>query len=175
MPTVGYNFMMTAPLMKLTIGDMYSQMPCYITALSVTIPDNALWETNTGGLVDLPGGVIGNKGTNSNAIQDLHQLPREADVAITVTVIGHEKPVKGSHSFGPKSNQAKTGIATSEAQYSRDMFEQTPETYNYYDTEVSARLEKAKQEAAALKAKIEEAATVESPEPPGEKSGLESL
>ena len=55
------------------------------------------------------------------------------------------------------------------------MFEQTPETYNYYDTEVSARLEKAKQEAAALKAKIEEAATVESPEPPGEKSGLESL
>ena len=175
MPTVGYNFMMTAPLMKLTIGDMYSQMPCYMTALTMTIPDNALWETNTGGLVDLPGGVIGAKGTNSDAIQDLHQLPREVDINMTVTVIGHEKPVKGSHSFGPRSSQAASGIAASEAQYSRDMFEQTPETYNYFDDQVSARLEQAKQEAAALKAKVEEAATVESPEPPGEKSGLESL
>ena len=36
---------MVAPFTKLTIGEMYTEMPGYISALTYTVQDNGTWET----------------------------------------------------------------------------------------------------------------------------------
>ena len=76
------------PLVKLTIGDMYKDQPIVISNMTLTVPDNATWET-------LPQETdIYNY--NSNLItrtgDKIAQMPMEADLTVDCYLIEINKP-----------------------------------------------------------------------------------
>ena len=44
-PQLPYNRFMVPPMVLLTIGDLYKQQPILLNSLSLTVPDDAIWET----------------------------------------------------------------------------------------------------------------------------------
>ena len=91
------NNFIVPPLVKLTIGDMYRDQPLIITNMSLSIPDNATWET-------LPSGTEYNYNfentfdVNKNGVA---QMPMEADLTIDCNILEVQKPqVMNSNNFG---------------------------------------------------------------------------
>jgi hypothetical protein len=83
------------PLIKLTVGEMYSDQPIVITNIGLTVPDNATWETLTS-----------NQKYNylHNSISfgvNIAQMPMEADISIDCNLIEKKSPqVKNTNNFG---------------------------------------------------------------------------
>jgi hypothetical protein len=87
------------PLVKMTIGDMYKDQPIIITNMSLSIPDNATWET-------LPQETnqynYSHKSIIYNNVQ-IAQFPMEADLTIDCNLLEINKPqVMNTNNFGWK-------------------------------------------------------------------------
>jgi hypothetical protein len=72
-PTYSFNKRMIGPFIRLTVGDMLSAVPGFISALTVTIDDNTPWEIN----------LFANDA-------HLSKLPHVIDCAVTFRVVGDE-------------------------------------------------------------------------------------
>jgi hypothetical protein len=86
------------PMFMLTMGDMYRDQPVLIQSVTVTIPDDASWETmnidNSGEnwaylakIIKAPGTLFG-------------QLPREIELGFTMHLLEKERAVVGGANFG---------------------------------------------------------------------------
>lgn len=94
------------PVMNVTIGDLYKNQPCFITNISMTVPDDATWETlgEDGGNNDNTitkdwnylHGVIKAK----DSFGKYAQLPLTVDFSLTLTLIEKEKAIVGGAQFG---------------------------------------------------------------------------
>jgi len=99
------NEFIVPPLVRLTIGDMYKNQPIIITNMSLSIPDNATWETLPqetqvynyyNGLFPRTapkavGGTLNQNG-NSNIGAYVAQMPMEVDLTIDCNVLEIDKP-----------------------------------------------------------------------------------
>jgi len=85
------------PLIQLTIGDLYKNQPIIINGLTMTIPENAIWET-----------IDESKGTNydyyngriTSDKSSVAQFPYEAEITIDCNILEKETPVTGRSNFG---------------------------------------------------------------------------
>ena len=93
------NGFIVPPLVMLTIGDIYNNQPIVINSISMTIPDNATWETvsdsyNISQLQYLNGRL------KSKKLVALAQFPREAEISIDANILEKETPKVGRNNFG---------------------------------------------------------------------------
>jgi len=85
------------PLIQLTIGDLYKNQPIIINGLTMTIPENAIWET-----------IDESKDTNYNYYNgritsdksSVAQFPYEAEINVECNILEKETPVTGRSNFG---------------------------------------------------------------------------
>jgi len=85
------------PLIQLTIGDLYKNQPIVINGLTMTIPENAIWET-----------IDESKDTNYNYYNgritsdksSVAQFPYEAEINVECNILEKETPVTGRSNFG---------------------------------------------------------------------------
>src|ERR1035441_6438340 len=94
-----YDRFMVPPMFMLTMGDMYRDQPILIQSVTMTIPDDATWETynedNVGagnwsymaGLITSPKVKFG-------------QVPREVELGFTAVLLEKERAVVGGANFG---------------------------------------------------------------------------
>lgn len=93
-----YDRFMVPPMFFLTLGDFYRDQPILIQSVVTTVPDDAIWETQNednqeggwnylAGLIKAPNVKYG-------------QVPREVDLAFTVTLLEKERAVVGGANFG---------------------------------------------------------------------------
>lgn len=114
------NEFIVPPLVKLTIGDLYENQPIVITNMSLSIPDNATWETLPQETVGynyynglfprksketLRGGLNTNTNTTSTTVGlvdvRVAQMPMEADLTIDCNILEVDKPeVMDTANFG---------------------------------------------------------------------------
>jgi len=90
---------MVPPMFMLTAGDFYRDQPILIQSLTITVPEDAAWETFNedklgtdtwsymAGLIRAPGVTTG-------------QVPREVDLGFTVILLEKERAVVGGANFG---------------------------------------------------------------------------
>ena len=91
------NGFIVPPLVMLTIGDIYNNQPIVINSISMTIPDNATWETVSDSSLKYE---YLNGRLKSNEDVTLAQFPREADINIDANILEKEKPKVGKSNFG---------------------------------------------------------------------------
>jgi hypothetical protein len=85
------------PLVQLTIGDLYKNQPIVINGLTMTIPENAIWET-----------IDESKDTDYNYYNgritsdklSVAQFPYEAEINVECNILEKETPVTGRSNFG---------------------------------------------------------------------------
>ena len=94
------NGFIVPPLVMLTIGDIYNNQPIVINSISMTIPDNATWETVSNG--KFPFEYLNGR-LSLNGDVTLAQFPREADINIDANILEKEKPKVGLNNFDDKS------------------------------------------------------------------------
>ena len=94
------NGFIVPPLVMLTIGDIYNNQPIVINSISMTIPDNATWETVSNG--KFPFEYLNGR-LSLNGDVTLAQFPREADINIDANILEKEKPKVGRNNFDDKS------------------------------------------------------------------------
>lgn len=93
-----YDRFMVPPMFMLTIGDLYKDQPVLIQSMTLTVPDDAIWETqnedNTKGdwnymanLIKAPGSLFG-------------QVPRDVEIGVTAILLEKERAVVGGANFG---------------------------------------------------------------------------
>jgi hypothetical protein len=70
----------SGPMMRFTIGDLFSRTPGFITSLSYTIPDDATWD------------IAEDKESSAPSKDDAKQLPMIVDVALSATIVGDFRP-----------------------------------------------------------------------------------
>ena len=66
----------TGTFIELTLGDLYQQVPCYLSGFSVDIDNETPWEITAG-----------------------RRVPKYASVSLDLTYIGSEMPQKGQQFF----------------------------------------------------------------------------
>jgi hypothetical protein len=93
-----YDRFMVPPMFMLTLGDMYRDQPILFQSVTVTIPDDASWETlnsdNSGTTWNYMANTIQAKGATFG------QVPREIELGITVHLLEKERAVVGGANFG---------------------------------------------------------------------------
>lgn len=93
-----YDRFMVPPMFFLTLGDFYKDQPILIQSVVTTIPEDALWETqnedNNSGGWDYMGKLISASGAKYG------QIPRDVELAFTVTLLEKERAVVGGANFG---------------------------------------------------------------------------
>lgn len=89
---------MVPPMFMLTLGDIYREQPILMQAVTVTIPDDAAWETvnidNSGADWSYLSAMIKATGVLSG------QLPREIELGFTIYLLEKERAVVGGANFG---------------------------------------------------------------------------
>jgi hypothetical protein len=70
----------SGPMMRFTIGDLFSRTPGFITSLSYTIPDDATWD------------IAEDSNTSAASANDAKQLPMVVEVALSATIVGDFRP-----------------------------------------------------------------------------------
>ena len=85
------------PLVKLTIGEMYKEQPMIITNMSISIPDNATWETLQSDVNYSAGYAYYNGLLKSDS--RVAQFPMEADITLDINILEKEKPKVGRNNF----------------------------------------------------------------------------
>jgi hypothetical protein len=94
------------PIMNITIGDLYKNQPCFMTNISMTIPDDATWET-----FGEDGGNVEDVATKDwtylhsvirfkDSFGKYAQLPLTAEFNLTLNLIEKEKAIAGGAQFG---------------------------------------------------------------------------
>ena len=94
-----YDRFMVPPMFMLTMGDMYRDQPILIQSVTITVPDDAAWETynedNMGaGNWSYMAGLI-----TSPKIK-FGQVPREVELGFTAALLEKERAVVGGANFG---------------------------------------------------------------------------
>lgn len=87
---------MKGPVIRLTMGDLYVNMPCYIDSLSVTLGSEGGWD-----LANLKDDL--NMGTL--------QLPHSIKVQISLVVIGNHRPQKSGYMYELRSRGRSKNIS----------------------------------------------------------------
>jgi hypothetical protein len=100
-PTGGdlnYDRFVVPPMFMLTMGDVYRDQPILFQSVTMTIPDDAAWETlnsdNSGTTWDYMAKTIQSAGATFG------QVPREVELGITVYLLEKERAVVGGANFG---------------------------------------------------------------------------
>jgi len=98
------NGFIVPPLVMLTIGDIYNNQPIVINSISMTIPDNATWETisDSTNIFEYLNGRL-----TTNGDVTLAQFPREAEINIDANILEKEMPKVGVNNFGDAFNFGK--------------------------------------------------------------------
>lgn len=87
------------PMMEFRIGDLYVDQPGLLNSITVTIPDDANWETLR---ADEYLYYYGNSEDKLiKKIATSRQLPTIIDVNINVKILEREQPQTGKYNFGP--------------------------------------------------------------------------
>lgn len=91
------NRFMIAPMVMLTLGDMYKEQPILIQSVTCTVPDDATWETSNefnskewaylASYLSAPNVVYG-------------QLPRQVDISLGMALLEKERAIVGGANFG---------------------------------------------------------------------------
>jgi hypothetical protein len=89
---------MVPPMFMLTIGDLYRDQPILIQAVTITIPDDAAWETMNIDNVGENWSYLANMIKSSGTL--FGQLPREVEIGFTITLLEKERAVVGGANFG---------------------------------------------------------------------------
>jgi hypothetical protein len=94
-----YDRFVVPPMFFLTLGDFYRDQPILIQSVVITVPDEAIWETqsedNQEGGWNYLAGLI-----KSNGKIRYGQVPREVELAFSVTLLEKERAVVGGANFG---------------------------------------------------------------------------
>ena len=90
------------PLIQLTIGDLYKNQPIVINGLTMTIPENAIWET-----IDESNGTDYNyyNGRITSDKSFVAQFPYEAEINVECNILEKETPVTGRSNFGESNTK----------------------------------------------------------------------
>ena len=90
------------PLVQLTIGDLYKNQPIVINQLSMTIPENASWETidesNDRNYHYYNGRITSDESS-------VAQFPYEAEISVDCNILEKETPITGRSNFGEIDNK----------------------------------------------------------------------
>ncbi len=91
------NRFMVPPMVMLTIGDLYKDQPVLIQTITMTVPDDAIWETQNEfniseweylvNYIKAPGVIYG-------------QLPRTIDISLGLILLEKERAIVGGANFG---------------------------------------------------------------------------
>lgn len=100
---MSYNRFMIPPMVWLTIGDIYKKQPIVINNISITIPDDATWETlneenSKDGWSYLVDYIKPSAAWIENKLYG--QFPREAKLNVTCVLLEKERAIAGSANFG---------------------------------------------------------------------------
>lgn len=85
------------PMIEFRIGDMYVDQPGILRSVSITIPEDASWETLRGDKYEY---LYGLGKTVSKDVKS-RQLPTIVDISIQLSVIERQQSVTGINVFGP--------------------------------------------------------------------------
>lgn len=89
------------PLIKFTIGDMYSEQPAVITSVAFSVPEDASWETlNENYSKENDWKYLNNVIHLNNSKNKYAQLPRTIDLSVSMNLLEKEKPIAGGSQFG---------------------------------------------------------------------------
>lgn len=88
---------MYPPMIEFRIGDMYVDQPAILRSVSITIPEDAVWETIQSNEYQYIYGV--DKILKKDAYS--RQLPTIIDVSVQLSMIEKEKSIVGGNYFGP--------------------------------------------------------------------------
>lgn len=92
------------PMFFLTVGDMYKDQPVLIQSITVTIPDDAAWETlnedNSGDWSYLVNYIKAVNSYGSLAKVPFAQVPREVDLGFSLILLEKERAIIGGANFG---------------------------------------------------------------------------
>jgi len=84
-------------MIEFRIGDMYVDQPAILRSVSITIPEDAVWETVQSDEYQYIYGV--DKILKKSALS--RQLPTIIDVSVQLSIIEKEKSIVGGNYFGP--------------------------------------------------------------------------
>lgn len=107
-PTGGdlvYDRFMVPPMFMLTMGDLYRDQPILIQSMTMTIPDDASWETLNKENNGYQWSYMANTIKAPDAL--FGQVPREVELGITAILLEKERAVVGGANFGhaPRTEQ----------------------------------------------------------------------
>ena len=121
--------MPAAPIMTLTVGDLYVDLPGVLTTFNMSFPDNTMWDIYGGGVIPEYENRKGVKLTPSRN-QDYWQMPRHVTINVAFAVINHEFEQAGRMNlFGPARTVKEDG--------SVDLNSGLPYLNNFYGKEGS--------------------------------------
>ena len=93
------NRFMVPPMFMLTIGDLYKEQPILIQSVTMTVPDDASWETlSEENIGDLDWNYLATIIKSPNTL--FAQLPREVELGFNLTLLEKERAVVGGANFG---------------------------------------------------------------------------
>lgn len=94
------NRFIIPPMFMVTIGDLYKYQPIIITAVTINIPDSAVWEIVPENSVE-PWSHMADMIKSSKVGNDkIGQMPREIEVSVTCNLLEKERPIVGGNHFG---------------------------------------------------------------------------
>lgn len=102
-----YDRFMVPPMFMLTMGDLYRDQPVLIQSVTLTVPDDAAWETlnkdNTNGDWNYMAGTMRAAGVQFG------QVPRDVELGVTLILLEKERAVVGGANFGhaPRTEEFK--------------------------------------------------------------------
>ena len=104
-----------APFLKITIGNLYKNQPCFISQLSYAVDDTATWEvgpTAGMGMADNETFTINGESTTL----DNYKLPKVIDVSVTLNLVESKSSTQHGYLYGfdkfpkvPKTSSQTTG------------------------------------------------------------------
>lgn len=102
--TIPYNRFMIPPMVMLTIGDLYKSQPIVLNNLSMTVPEDAIWETMNEANADKGEWSYLVNYMKSNKIEsdgkEFGQFPREARISVGCMLLEKERAIAGGAMFG---------------------------------------------------------------------------
>lgn len=125
--TTSYSQFMQPPLVTFRVGDMYTDQPAVFRSISVTVPDDATWESHRGeyeygtGNVKISSkadalldGINGGKIIQKSRLQSnsivTGQLPTRVDIGISMALLEKERSQTGNLLFFPDTKIVTGGV-----------------------------------------------------------------
>jgi hypothetical protein len=100
-PTSGEDYIVP-PMTTITIGDLYKEQPFVLKTVTITIPEDALWETVAENNDSLDWSYLNDKlvykGSKNKGL--FAQFPRECEISIGGEMLERIQPRTGKPNFG---------------------------------------------------------------------------